>query len=177
VAQPRHCASASLGFVGTFIGGSTSEYHYPYSSEAADLRGDYRYCAVRHLELGAGLEYFWASNWHAFFPQLLVRGYLGPATREYEFGLHARGGAALIALPYGSVIGGQAVELVRPLAHDDLLVGPSLSGGIDFRYWIDRHFGFELSLDLGIAWTSPKQPEDDHDLIAASASAGGVMGW
>lgn len=176
-AEPGQCASVATGIAGTLIGGSTGEERYPYSGTAAVFRAEYAYCAIRHLELGAGLEYLWASDWHAFVPQALVRGYIGPSTREDEFGLHVHAGAAIVALPYGSVIGGQSVELVQPLAHDDLLVGPLLSGGIDYRHWFDQHFAFQLSLDIGASWSSPKKPGDDHDLLESSVSIGVVMGW
>jgi hypothetical protein len=176
VSAPRHCASVALGYAGTYIGGSTGENHYPYAGSAADLRADYSYCAIPHFELGAGLDYYWASNWHGFVPALILRGYLGPSTRKYELGLHVRGGVALVTLPYGSAIGGTAVQLVGP-PHDELLVGPSLTGGLDFRSWVGAHIAFVLSLDVGVAPTSQEQSGGDHDLLTASASIGVVAGW
>jgi hypothetical protein len=177
VSVRHHCAEIAVGYAGTYIGGSTGENHYPYADSAVDLRADYRYCGVHHLEIGAGSDFYLASNWHAFAPALLLRGYLGPATRVDEIGLHARGGVAVIALPYGSDLAGQAVQFVPPLAHDQLLVGPYFSGGLDVRHWIGPPVGIEASVDLVLAPTNHAAVNGEGGLLALALSVGAVVGW
>lgn len=175
VAARRQCASLSLGFAGTYIGGSTSEYHYHYDSMAADLRAEYRYCAWPNIELGAGLGTYVASNWHSFTPAAMVRGYIGPSSRAYGAGLHVRGGATILDLPHGSLDAPTSDS--GPLTQDTIIAGPSVSGGLDYQGWFTEHTAIEMSADAGIAFMPPNAPGGDHDMLAFSLSVGIVAGW